>query len=69
MHTLFENSLSLPCLSYMSDLLIEDSLIGLVYGDNSMTLKEDSEQFYLKLPIIDIYAESNGYRPYMIHIP
>ena len=42
----------------MGDLLIEDSLIGPVYGDIFLeffvTLKKDSEWFCLKLPIIDI---------------
>ena len=52
----------------MADYLLEDSLIGLVYGkiflEFSMTLKLDREQFCLKLvklPIIDIRTESNGW--------
>ena len=48
----------------MGNFLIEDSLIGAVYGniflEFSMTLKKDINWLCLKLPIIDIQRVMGG---------
>ena len=57
----FKNSLFLPRLSYTGDFLMEGSLIGPdIFLKFSVTLKKNSEQLCLKLPIIDIQRVMGG---------